>query len=231
MEYLKLLDISVSIDSVAQNNGLQDTMQNSTSMDVKYSEENGSDVALGNMQNGMVSQDLMNASEHFDDQDGSGVSSGWKIVMHEESQLYYYWNVETEETSWEVPQVLIQADHLTNDPLPPASVTHTCFIFHESKPYSTNWADLHPEFCYKTEFQSHEPEFDYLKSLEIEEKINRTKWCQTANRAVFLLSTNDKTIKFWKDQEKKVKKVSDMNIDPSKEWKWIYPKFKQFLYP
>ena len=27
----------------------------------------------------------------------------------------------------------------------------------------------HPEFRYKTEFQSHEPEFDYLKSLEIEE--------------------------------------------------------------
>ena len=46
MEYLKLLDVSVSVDSVAQNNGLQDTMQNSTSMDVKYSEENGSDVAL-----------------------------------------------------------------------------------------------------------------------------------------------------------------------------------------
>ncbi|KAI5408943.1 uncharacterized protein LOC127084702 isoform X1 [Lathyrus oleraceus] len=120
----KDLDISVSVDSVAQNNGLQDTMQNSTSMDVKYSEENGSDVALGNMQNGMVSQDLMNASEHFHDQDGSGVSSGWKMVMHEESQLYYYWNVETGETSWEVPQVLIQADHLTNDPLPPASVNN-----------------------------------------------------------------------------------------------------------
>ncbi|CAI8608033.1 unnamed protein product [Vicia faba] len=74
----------------------------------------------------------------------------------------------------------------------------------------------HPEFRYKTEFQSHEPEFDYLKSLEIEEKINKIKWCQTATGAVFLLSTNDKTIKFWKVQEKKVKKISDMNIDPSK---------------
>ncbi|CAO2813187.1 unnamed protein product [Amaranthus hypochondriacus] len=74
----------------------------------------------------------------------------------------------------------------------------------------------HPEFRYKTEFQSHEPEFDYLKSLEIEEKINKIRWCQTANSALFLLSTNDKTIKFWKVQEKKVKKITEMNMDPSK---------------
>ncbi|XP_068500709.1 serine/threonine protein phosphatase 2A 55 kDa regulatory subunit B beta isoform-like isoform X4 [Phaseolus vulgaris] len=74
----------------------------------------------------------------------------------------------------------------------------------------------HPEFRYKTEFQSHEPEFDYLKSLEIEEKINKIRWCLTANGALFLLSTNDKTIKFWKVQEKRVKKISEMNIDLSK---------------
>ncbi|XP_054780630.1 serine/threonine protein phosphatase 2A 55 kDa regulatory subunit B beta isoform-like isoform X1 [Prosopis cineraria] len=74
----------------------------------------------------------------------------------------------------------------------------------------------HPEFRYKTEFQSHEPEFDYLKSLEIEEKINKIRWCQSANGALFLLSTNDKTIKFWKVQEKKIKKISEMNVDPSK---------------
>ncbi|KAL0441435.1 UNVERIFIED_CONTAM: Serine/threonine protein phosphatase 2A regulatory subunit B beta isoform [Sesamum radiatum] len=74
----------------------------------------------------------------------------------------------------------------------------------------------HPEFRYKTEFQSHEPEFDYLKSLEIEEKINKIRWCQAANGALFLLSTNDKTIKYWKVQEKKVKKISEMNLDPSK---------------
>ncbi|KAF1859591.1 hypothetical protein Lal_00010175 [Lupinus albus] len=74
----------------------------------------------------------------------------------------------------------------------------------------------HPEFRYKTEFQSHEPEFDYLKSLEIEEKINKIRWCQTSNGALFLLSTNDKTVKFWKVQEKKVKKISEMNVDPLK---------------
>ncbi|KAF3515664.1 hypothetical protein DY000_02059962 [Brassica cretica] len=74
----------------------------------------------------------------------------------------------------------------------------------------------HPEFRYKTEFQSHDPEFDYLKSLEIEEKINKIRWCQTANGALFLLSTNDKTIKYWKVQDKKMKKVCEVNSDPSK---------------
>jgi serine/threonine-protein phosphatase 2A regulatory subunit B len=29
------------------------------------------------------------------------------------------------------------------------------------------------EFRYLTEFQSHEPEFDYLKSVEIEEGLNQ----------------------------------------------------------
>lgn len=41
-------------------------------------------------------------------------------------------------------------------------------------------------------------QFDYLKSLEIEEKINKIRWCQMANGTLFLLSTNDKTIKSWK---------------------------------
>ncbi|XXG55723.1 hypothetical protein AAC387_Pa03g3325 [Persea americana] len=73
----------------------------------------------------------------------------------------------------------------------------------------------YPEFRYKTEFQSHEPEFDYLKSLEIEEKINRVRWCQSTNGALSLLSTNDKTVKYWKVQEKKVKKICDMNLEKS----------------
>jgi serine/threonine-protein phosphatase 2A regulatory subunit B len=89
---------------------------------------------------------------------------------------------------------------------------HACRKDAEKADYSIS---RHPEFRYKTEFQSHEPEFDYLKSLEIEEKINQIKWCQAANSALFLLSTNDKTIKFWKVQEKKVKKVSEMNLDRS----------------
>jgi serine/threonine-protein phosphatase 2A regulatory subunit B len=48
------------------------------------------------------------------------------------------------------------------------------------------------DMVHSRQFQSHEPEFDYLKSLEIEEKINRIKWCKRQNSAHFLLSTNGK---------------------------------------
>ncbi|KAG0709402.1 WD40-repeat-containing domain protein [Suillus ampliporus] len=67
------------------------------------------------------------------------------------------------------------------------------------------------EYKFYTEFQSHEPEFDYLKSLEIEEKINKIKWCRRQNTAHFLLSTNDKTIKLWKIFEKSIRVVSESN--------------------
>jgi serine/threonine-protein phosphatase 2A regulatory subunit B len=46
------------------------------------------------------------------------------------------------------------------------------------------------DYKLRVEFQSHEPEFDYLKSLEIEEKINKIQWLPPQNNAQFLLSTN-----------------------------------------
>ncbi|EDV22961.1 uncharacterized protein TRIADDRAFT_50614 [Trichoplax adhaerens] len=58
------------------------------------------------------------------------------------------------------------------------------------------------EYNVYSTFQSHEPEFDYLKSLEIEEKINKIRWLKRPNSAHFLLSTNDKTIKLWKVAER-----------------------------
>lgn len=74
------------------------------------------------------------------------------------------------------------------------------------------------EYNVYSTFQSHEPEFDYLKSLEIEEKINKIRWLRRANPAHFLLSTNgmclrdimlltftyttDKTVKLWKVTER-----------------------------
>jgi len=61
---------------------------------------------------------------------------------------------------------------------------------------------LRTEYNVYSTFQSHEAEFDYLKSLEIEEKINKIKWLKRKNVAHFLLSTNDKTVKLWKIRER-----------------------------
>eukprot|EP00887_Chlorella_sp_A99_P006675 scaffold3.g6675.t1 len=73
------------------------------------------------------------------------------------------------------------------------------------------------EYRYLTEFQSHEPEFDYLKSLEIEEKINKVRWCRRAGggggrRAHLLLTTNDKTVKLWKVFEKRLACLAEFNL-------------------
>ncbi|MBN3288504.1 2ABD phosphatase, partial [Polyodon spathula] len=67
------------------------------------------------------------------------------------------------------------------------------------------------EYNVYSTFQSHEPEFDYLKSLEIEEKINKIRWLPQQNAAHSLLSTNDKTIKLWKISERD-KKAEGYNL-------------------
>jgi serine/threonine-protein phosphatase 2A regulatory subunit B len=54
------------------------------------------------------------------------------------------------------------------------------------------------DFEYFTEFQSHEPGFDYLKSAEIEEKINAMEWINNKSSSLQMLSANDKTIKLWR---------------------------------
>jgi serine/threonine-protein phosphatase 2A regulatory subunit B len=72
------------------------------------------------------------------------------------------------------------------------------------------------EYRYLTEFQSHEPEFDYLKSLEIEEKINKVRWVRSSSNTKHIISTNDKTIKLWKVYEKRVASVTGFNVDRSR---------------
>lgn len=42
--------------------------------------------------------------------------SGWKMVLHEESNSYYYWNVLTGQTSWEVPVDLVQGNESAYQP-------------------------------------------------------------------------------------------------------------------
>jgi serine/threonine-protein phosphatase 2A regulatory subunit B len=67
------------------------------------------------------------------------------------------------------------------------------------------------EYQYLTELQSHVKEFDYLKSTEIEERINQMQWLRPQGNNLYVLTTNDKTIKYWKVNEKKVKKAILVN--------------------
>lgn len=73
-------------------------------------------------------------------------------------------------------------------------------------------AETQVEFRYLTEFQSHLPEFDYLKSLEVEEKINCVRWCRShPTFPHMLLSANDKTIKLWRVSDKKIHHMGKFN--------------------
>lgn len=54
------------------------------------------------------------------------------------------------------------------------------------------------DYRYFTEMQSHEPEFDHLKSIELDEKINAIEFINNGNGALKMLTTNDRIIKLWK---------------------------------
>jgi serine/threonine-protein phosphatase 2A regulatory subunit B len=78
--------------------------------------------------------------------------------------------------------------------------------------FSSSKSKPSQEYEVHGEFQSHEAEFDYLKSIEIEEKINQIRWIKRCSSSLQLLSTNDKTIKLWKIHEKEYKELSCKNI-------------------
>jgi serine/threonine-protein phosphatase 2A regulatory subunit B len=78
--------------------------------------------------------------------------------------------------------------------------------------FQRNYSKKSCEYKFYSEFQSHEPEFDYLKSLEINERINKLSWLPRTHNAHFILSTNDKTIKLWKIKERQVQSVLENNL-------------------
>lgn len=72
-------------------------------------------------------------------------------------------------------------------------------------------------YKFHTQFESHTSEFDFLTSLEIEEKINKIRWVRNkySNNCRMMLSTNDKTIKLWKMYEKRGKAEGNDNGTPA----------------
>jgi len=68
--------------------------------------------------------------------------------------------------------------------------------------------EVYSEYDIYGQFQSHETTFDYLKSQEIEQRINAIQWCQMGSNALTLLAANDKCIKLWKIFEKPLMRPS-----------------------
>ncbi|CAN1848013.1 hypothetical protein LINPERHAP1_LOCUS38753 [Linum perenne] len=99
-------------DLAIQSDGQQDMNGDSIAVDaaksVKHGESRDSDVTA----NADTSKPLMLAEKssvgEATPQVAEDVISGWRMVLHDETNQYYYWNTETGETSWEVPIALAQ---------------------------------------------------------------------------------------------------------------------------
>lgn len=69
------------------------------------------------------------------------------------------------------------------------------------------------DYRYFSEFQSHEPEFDHLKSVELGEKINSLTFLPpNGANSLKLLSTNDRVIKLWKIGKKTHRETNSASI-------------------
>jgi serine/threonine-protein phosphatase 2A regulatory subunit B len=69
------------------------------------------------------------------------------------------------------------------------------------------------DYRYFSEIQSHETEFDHLKSIELEEKINSLEFLHnTKESSLQLLSTNDRVIKLWKLDKRTHRETSKTQI-------------------
>ncbi len=77
-----------------------------------------------------------------------------------------------------------------------------------SKDFSSKGSFNPVEFEYLFDFQSHLQEFDYMKSEEIDQKINFIKWMHNNGPQLNVISANSKTIKLWKISSKISKKAS-----------------------
>eukprot|EP01117_Protostelium_nocturnum_P005665 TRINITY_DN2045_c0_g1_i1.p1 TRINITY_DN2045_c0_g1~~TRINITY_DN2045_c0_g1_i1.p1 ORF type:complete len:393 (-),score=124.31 TRINITY_DN2045_c0_g1_i1:143-1321(-) len=78
-------------------------------------------------------------------------------------------------------------------------------------------------FKFYAQFESHHPEFDFLTSLEIEERINKIRWLkQKYDGTRMMLTSNDKTIKLWKLSERKKRGEAENNGMPKTQAKRVF---------
>lgn len=123
-------DEQIKVDSHEDTGGDKDENLTADKVDQENKDHSSSLDVLTKLEENGVIEDNTAVSLHIDtdavdqtsvpwtsDKQATGeVDSGWKMVLHEESNSYYYWNIATGETSWEVPAVLAQGNESADDP-------------------------------------------------------------------------------------------------------------------
>ncbi|KAJ6251763.1 protein phosphatase pp2a regulatory subunit b [Anaeramoeba flamelloides] len=118
--------------------------------------------------------------------------------------------------------ILFQSDNIKNQSSSESDISDREIDIEESENGSEKEKEIEDEFIKKkekqrlkyqfyAEFQSHEPSFDYIKSLEVSEKINKIQWIKRRNQSHLLLTTNDQAIKLWKIITKKIRSFDNIN--------------------
>jgi hypothetical protein len=124
-EDYKDMEVNVGED-LSEQEREQESIPPDVSQNLEGSDEKDSAPTIsGDLQKEVDLTEQNSISGTSDVQVIGDVTLGWKIVMHEESNRYYYWNIETGETSWEEPDVLAQATGLTNGQTIPTVIETT----------------------------------------------------------------------------------------------------------
>jgi hypothetical protein len=104
---------SGAVTTTMQMADQQQTGENSSALDSRAEVETGyttvsNSTTLDGLNKQTVPSVQASGSVSLEHQAPTDVTSQWKMILHEESNQYYYWNTETGETSWELPTVLTQ---------------------------------------------------------------------------------------------------------------------------
>ncbi|XP_071699014.1 uncharacterized protein [Rutidosis leptorrhynchoides] len=168
-------------ENITTDEAVQENMEPFSSLDVfPKLEENGvmDNNTVESLHNHKQTDAVEQASVSLSSgaQTTGNVDSGWKMVLHDESNSYYYWNIVTGETSWEVPAVLTQGNESVYDlkSAPEAENKAEMYGYVATQPNngSTNGTVVEANNDSKTELEVHDEKFTNVVANDYGEAHN-----------------------------------------------------------